>query len=77
MPRYKVPLYRKDDPLSRPKVKYVTVRADTAELARAKAVKRRPKWFAGRSESCREVAERDKLMDFWLVLFVLFTALAS
>lgn len=74
MPRYKVALFRKDDPSSLPDAKYVIVRADTAELARIKALKRRPKWVAGHPEFYAEVPERDKSMDFWLVLLALFTA---
>lgn len=73
MPRYRVPLYRKDDPSSLPDAKYVIVRADTADLARLKALKRRSKWVAGRSEFYAELPDRNKSMDVWLLLFVLFT----
>ena len=74
MPRYKVPLYRKDDPANPPEPRFIIVRADTAELARTKADKRHPKWIAGHSKFYGEVPERDKSMDWWLVLFVLFSA---
>lgn len=75
MPRYRVPLYRKDDPSSLPDARYVFVEAETAELARLKALKRRSKWIAGRSEFYAVVPDRNKGMDFWLLLFVLFTIL--
>lgn len=76
MPRYKVPLYKKGNSRSLPSARYVTVKAETAELAQAKAAKRHSNWFTGPSKFYREVPERDRSMDLWMVLFVLFGALS-